>query len=407
MYFFSFFILSIIFLSLANYLVVLYGSVFYELKQKKIKKRKRKNTTLFLPKISVIIPAYNEEKTILRTIKAVYNSDYPKDNLEVILANDGSTDRTLELITDFKKEQNLDYLIYSQENAGKAEVLNQAIKLSTGEILIVVDSDSIPTKTALREIVLAFSNPKVAAVASNIRVRQNGKLLNFIQYFEYIIGWQSKRSSFTLGLDYILGGIGSAFRRSVFEEIGGYDSDTVVEDMDITFKLLRKKHKVAFSHNAVIYTEGAPTFSDLIRQRYRWKFGHTQVLWKHRDIFFSRKIHRRLSYFWLPFVAIREISVLFEPIVPLFVLFLFFSYGDWVTLIAGMAVVSITTSIQLSLEDTLSKRERFRLFLSAPAMYFLMYLINFVWFISLLKTILNLKELNKAKGNWKPVERVL
>lgn len=407
MNFFYFFILSIILLSLANYLVILYGSVIYELKQRKIKKQKRKNTTICFPKISVIIPAYNEEKTILRTIEAVYQSEYPKDNLEVIVANDGSEDKTLELITKFRQDQNLNYQIYSQENCGKAEVLNQAIKLSTGEILIVIDSDSIPTKTALREIVLAFSNPKVAAVASNIRVRQNGKLLNFIQYFEYVIGWQSKRSSFTLRLDYILGGIGSAFRKSVFEEIGGYDSDTVVEDMDITFKLLRKKHKVAFSHNAVIYTEGVPTFRQLIKQRYRWKFGHTQVFWKHKDIFFSKKIHRRLSYFWLPFIAIREISVLFEPIVPLFVLFLFFFYGDWVTLIAGMAVVSTTTSIQLSLEDTLSKRERFRLFLSAPVMYFLMYLINFVWFISLFKTILNLGKLKETSGAWKPVERVV
>ncbi len=405
MNFLLFFILGIIFLSLANYLMVMCGSVIYELKQKKIKKRKRKNTTLCLPKISVIIPAYNEEKTILRTIEAVYQSNYPKKLLEVIVANDGSEDSTLELITNFKTEKNLNYKIYSQENSGKAVVLNRAIKLSSGEIFIVVDSDSIPTENALQEIVLAFSNPKVAAVASNIRVRQNGKLLNFIQYFEYVIGWQAKRSSFILGLDYILGGIGSAFRRSVFDEIGGYDNDTVVEDMDITFKLLRKKYQVAFSHNAVIYTEGVPTLSELVKQRYRWKFGHTQVLWKHRDIFFSRKIHRRLSYFWLPFVALREISVLFEPIIPLFVLFLFLFFGDWVTLIAGMAVVSITTSIQLSLEDTLSKKERFHLFLSAPVMYFLMYVINFVWFVSLLKTLINLKKINKVHGAWKPVER--
>lgn len=357
--------------------------------------------------ISVIIPAYNEEYTVARTVNAVYASRLPKDvTMEVIAVNDGSTDCTMAVLYGLSVIHPT-LVVHNQANGGKGNALNNASQLATGEIMIIMDADSSPTPTAIAEIIKTFEErPDISAVASNIRIRKTGSVLNYIQYIEYVIGWQSKRATDALGIEYILGGIGSAFRLSAFREIGGYDTDTQVEDMDVTFKLFLHDKKIGYAHKAIIYTESAPSMTSLLKQRNRWKFGHMQVLWKYHTLFFGTRIPARLSFFMLPFAVFREILLLVEPVIPLLIVYLLFVYGDWMTVLAGLGVVTIATTLRIWQEDTLSVRERVTLTLSMPAMYFLLYCISFVWYVSGWRSVFAVNKLTTTHGKWVSTQRI-
>jgi len=230
------------------------------------------------PMITILIPAYNEEKVIEITIESVINADYPKK--EIIVIDDGSTDRTLEIASRYKDQVK----ILHKENGGKASALNYGLVFTTGEIISIIDADTIIGRQALKQIAKGFSNPKVAAVAGNIKIRNKMNWLTWCQALDYLTGIQIMRRA----LDYfgaitIVPGALGAFNKKRLEEAGAYDKGTIVEDFDATMKVLKSGLVVQASSTALAFTQAPQTLRDFYNQRKRWYRGNLQVLTRHSD----------------------------------------------------------------------------------------------------------------------------
>ncbi len=231
------------------------------------------------PPVSIIIPAYNEEKVVLKTIEAAIETQYPKK--EVIFVDDGSSDNTLKIASQFKNQ----IKVLHKENGGKASAINYGIVYSKGEIIVILDADTIIGRRAITEIVKGFqSDENVAAVAGNIKVKNRTNWLTKCQALEYIIGIQIIRRAFDVfGSISIVPGALGAFRKEFVQDAGTYDKDTIVEDFDQTIKLLKAGMVTQGSIQAVAYSESPDTMDDFVKQRKRWYRGNIQVLTRHSD----------------------------------------------------------------------------------------------------------------------------
>ena len=231
------------------------------------------------PKVSVIIPAYNEEKVIRKTIESIIETQYL--HKEIIFVDDGSTDKTLEISRQFKNE----IIILKKENGGKASALNYGLVYAKGEIVVIVDADTIIGRNSLKEIVKGFEvNARVAAVAGNIKVRNRVNWITKCQALEYITGIQVIRRAFdTFGSITVVPGALGAFKKSCILGTGVYEKETIVEDFDQTIKLLKAGLITQGSVKAVAYTEAPSTVADFVKQRRRWYRGNIQVLKRHSD----------------------------------------------------------------------------------------------------------------------------
>ncbi len=240
----------------------------------------------YKPKVAVLIPAYNEEKVIERTISAALNSNYP--NLRVIVIDDGSKDRTLEVARKaFAAEAATGkVLILGKKNSGKAEALNYGIEhIGDAELFVGIDADTIIAPDAISRLVPHFINPKVGAIAGNAKVGNRVNLWTRWQALEYITSQNFERRALdVLGAVSVVPGAIGAWRVSAVREAGGYHIDTVAEDADLTMALLRRGYRVEYEDMALAYTEAPTNANGLMRQRFRWSFGILQAVYKHRGV---------------------------------------------------------------------------------------------------------------------------
>src|SRR5580692_1461403 len=264
----------------------------------------------YRPKVAVLIPAYNEEKVIVRTIRAALNSDYP--NLRVIVIDDGSKDRTLEVArAAFVAEEKAgQVLILTRANAGKAEALNFGIEhIQDAELFVGIDADTIIAGDAISRLVPHFINPQVGAIAGNAKVGNRVNLWTRWQALEYITSQNFERRALdVLGAVSVVPGAIGAWRVSAVREAGGYQIDTVAEDADLTMALLRRGYRVEYEDMALAYTEAPTNANGLMRQRFRWSFGILQAVYKHSGVFARKGA--------LGFVALPNI-VIFQILLPL------------------------------------------------------------------------------------------
>ena len=246
---------------------------------------KRKNRTLENPpKISLIVPAYNEAKTIKSCIESLQTLKYP--NYDIIVIDDGSTDNTFEEANQCKNIK-----LLKQENQGKPSALNNGIRSSTGEIILTVDADTTIDKDALEPIAKRFaSNDKLGAVAGNVKVRHEPKIMNAIQSAEYALGINLiRKGQSVLGCVMIVPGPIAALRREAVEKVGNFSDETFAEDFDITVKILKSGYRVEYEEKSLAYTDAPKNTEDLIKQRRRWYRGMMQVLDKHKDMYMNPK----------------------------------------------------------------------------------------------------------------------
>jgi len=238
----------------------------------------------YQPPVAVLIPAYNEEKVVVRTIRAALMSEY--ENLRVIVIDDGSSDRTLEVArTAFVHEQARGQVtILTKPNSGKAEALNYGLQhLRDEEIFVGIDADTVIAPDAIARLVPHFVNAKVGAVAGNAKVGNRVNLWTRWQALEYITSQNFERRALnTMGAVSVVPGAIGAWRVSAVREAGGYHTDTVAEDADLTMALLQRGYRVEYEDMALAYTEAPTNANGLMRQRFRWSFGILQSLWKHR-----------------------------------------------------------------------------------------------------------------------------
>ena len=240
----------------------------------------------YKPKVAVLIPAYNEEKVIERTVRSALNSNYP--NIRVIVIDDGSKDRTLEVARGaFQREAAAGkVLILTKRNSGKAEALNYGIEhIGDAELFVGIDADTVIAPDAISRLVPHFINPKVGAIAGNAKVGNRVNLWTRWQALEYITSQNFERRALdVLGAVSVVPGAIGAWRVSAVREAGGYHTDTVAEDADLTMALLRMGYRVEYEDMALAYTEAPTNANGLMRQRFRWSFGILQAVYKHRGV---------------------------------------------------------------------------------------------------------------------------
>jgi len=251
-----------------------------------LKSRVEKSRVNFHPKISIIVPAYNEEVTIKSCIQSLLDLDYP--DYEIIVVDDGSTDKTLE---EAKKFEVSGVKVIHQENHGKSNALNNGILSSEGEIVVTVDADTKLHRESLKKIASRFvANKRLGAVAGNVKVDPSPGLLNTLQAAEYTIGINLVRKAQSmLGCVMIVPGPIAALKKEAVEHVGFFSDDTFAEDFDITMKILKAGYKVEYEDRAIVYTDAPKNLEDLMKQRRRWYRGMIQVLDKHRDMYLRRK----------------------------------------------------------------------------------------------------------------------
>ncbi len=396
-----FVILLLFFPVMSKYFFQLLISPWYGL----VSKYSKIKATGYNPKVSVLIPAWNEEVGIINTVQSILKSTYT--NFEVIVINDGSTDGTHERMSEFldSHPQTPTVVQYSEiSNGGKANALNTALTLATGDIIVTIDADSIMDPNALSNFVKRFADPEVMSVAGNVIVGNRTSILGAIQQLEYLYGFYFKRGDSLLNSIYIVGGAAAAYRRTVFKKIGKFDREAITEDIEFSTRIQNAGCKIMYAPDAVVYTEGPSELSGLLKQRLRWKYGRLITFFKYRSLFWStkKKHSKYLSLVVLPIALFAEILLLLE----VFMLIVFYSYTfyyhDYFPLIINMIVLTVIISLQIA-TDPKSKNHR-NLYALAPIAWCLFYFIDFIEFQSLVRSIYKLA--NRQKVVWQKWNRV-
>lgn len=291
----------------------------------------------YSPKVSIIVPAYNEEVNAERTVRNLLKTKY--DHLEVIFVDDGSKDSTYERVkAAFEGTSNVTVL--TKENGGKASALNYGIEKATGEILVCIDADTILPADAIPQMIPYFANEEVGAVAGNVRVGNTVNLLTNWQAIEYTTSQNFDRRAYDAvnSILVVPGAIG-AFRKTALQEVEGFSTDTLAEDCDLTLRILRAGYKIRSCNESLALTEAPESLTMFLKQRSRWTFGMMQSFWKHRDMLFTLKqinigwivlpnllIFNFIIPFFSPIVDILFVAGLFTYAAPEYIAFYLFYY---------------------------------------------------------------------------------
>src|SRR6266481_3042009 len=267
----------------------------------------------FQPVVSVLIPAYNEETVIVYTINSALESDYPR--LEVIVVDDGSSDGTGELL-DEQFGRNPAVRVFHQPNRGKSAALSHALAEASNGIIVTIDADTSVEPDAVSKLVRHFVNPRVGAVAGNVKVGNRISWLTRWQALEYITSQNLEKRAFDLlNCIPVVPGALSAWRAEAINNCGGFSADTVAEDTDLTITIRRAGWKINYEEEAIGWTDAPETASALVRQRFRWTFGTLQAFWKHSDTLGRRK-YGTLGWIALPNMFLFQLLLpLFSPVI--------------------------------------------------------------------------------------------
>lgn len=285
----------------------------------KIKSKKLKlfydNYTNEYPAVSIIVPAYNEEVNAAKTLQNLLQQDYP--NFEIIFVDDGSKDNTYQNVSDaFRNNDRV--RVFSKINGGKASALNLGISKSKNDYVVCIDADTQLKPNAVAQLMKRFaimdSSPignNIGAVAGNVKVGNENTMLTKWQSIEYTTAQNFDRRAFDLinGITVVPGAIG-AFKKEAIEKAGGFTTDTLAEDCDLTIRILRSGYRVVNCTEAIAVTEAPETIKQFMKQRFRWSYGIMQSFWKNRDACFNPK------YKALGMVALPNI-LLFQIILPM------------------------------------------------------------------------------------------
>jgi cellulose synthase/poly-beta-1,6-N-acetylglucosamine synthase-like glycosyltransferase len=264
----------------------------------------------FTPAVTVIIAAYCEAPVIAETLCALLKSNYP--TFRVLVVDDGSTDGTAAIVKAICDADPRVSLV-AQPNRGKFNALNHAYGVVDTDIVIALDADAIVHPDAIRLLVRHFRDPQVGAVAGNVKVSNRHSLMTRLQSLEYITAQSIDRRAAEVfnGILVVPGAIG-AWRRAAVMASGGYSSQTLAEDADLTVAITRAGYRVVFEEAAIAVTEAPETVDQFLRQRLRWTLGMLQTAWKHRSAIAERH--------WIGMVSIPELlmfSIMLATMAPI------------------------------------------------------------------------------------------
>jgi len=355
---------------------------------------------VYTKKISVIIPAYNEEKVIRASLASMLAQEY--ENLEVIVVDDGSKDRTYAIAKEFERHYKGPKSIKAirQENQGKANAINTGIAHASGDLIMVVDADSKLRPDAVRLMSRYFLDPQISAVAGSVLISNQNNTITKLQALEYIEGLNMVRNgqAFLRLVNIIPGPIGM-FRKKDLYEVGLYDDDTFAEDCDVTLKLIAKGKKIDFEPDAVALTEAPENLLDLIKQRYRWTRGILQAIRKHRKALFSYRKHKAFTVTLWYMLFETALWPVVDIWVNLFIVYLSITSGVSILIIFWWLLFTIL-DMAGALYCVLVTNERLSL-----VFYAFLYRIFFIPVINVAKFLAALEEWLQIKMEWGKLER--
>ncbi|GAA4164444.1 glycosyltransferase [Phytohabitans flavus] len=306
-------------------------------------RRRARQPLRYLGPVSVVVPAYNESANIAATVRSLLASDYPR--VEVIVVDDGSTDGTADIVERLRLPG---VRVVRQANAGKPAALNTGIAYARGDILVLVDGDTVFEPDAVGRLVQPLHDADVGAVSGNTKVANRRGLLGRWQHLEYVIGFNLDRRMFDVlrCMPTVPGAIG-AFRRAAVVDVGGVSNETLAEDTDFTMALIRAGWRVVYAPDAVAWTEAPATLKQLWRQRYRWCYGTMQAMWKHRRALAEPGAAGRLGRRGLTYLLLFQVALpLCACMVDLYGLYglLFLPLGKVAAVWTGFTLLQMATA---------------------------------------------------------------
>jgi cellulose synthase/poly-beta-1,6-N-acetylglucosamine synthase-like glycosyltransferase/peptidoglycan/xylan/chitin deacetylase (PgdA/CDA1 family) len=273
----------------------------------------------FAPFVSIIVPAYNEELVVERTIRSLLASEYT--NYEIIVVDDGSQDNTSQVVADkFGSDQRVTLLTVT--NAGKAAALNTGLRHARGEVVVALDADTLFDPQTVGALAHRFYDKNLGAIAGNAKVGNRVNLVTRWQALEYITSQNMDRRAFaSLNCITVVPGAVGAWRKDLLVEAGGFPSDTLAEDQDLTLRIRRLGYWIGYEETAIAWTEAPHDLKSLAKQRFRWAYGTLQCMWKHRDALF-RPRYGALGFVAMPNVWIFQILfALISPVMDLMLVY--------------------------------------------------------------------------------------
>ena len=268
------------------------------------------------PLVSIIVPAFNEEVNSIRTIESLLQQDYP--NMQVVFVDDGSKDNTFSIVQQ-QFAGNEKVKVYTKANGGKASALNTGIEYAEGDYIVCIDADTQLKKDALSLLMRKFfvlnerdgKHQVVGAVAGNVKVGNEINMITKWQSIEYITSQNFDRRAFDyLNCITVIPGALGGFRKDAVLKSGGFTSDTLAEDCDLTMRLHRNGYIIRNCNDAISYTEAPETMRQFMKQRFRWSFGVIQCFWKHRDAVFNPR-YKNFGMIALPHILIFQMILPF------------------------------------------------------------------------------------------------
>jgi len=307
----SYFFYVLVFLSM--YVQVFFLVTLFE-NRKKIIIRSGAIELDHYPAVTIVVPGWNEEKTIGKTVESILALNYPKDKLKLILVDDGSTDGTWEAMSKFSSLPNI--RLFRKENGGKYTALNLALEHTDTDFFGCLDADSFVDREALVRIMSYFAKDALAmAVVPSVIVHEPKNFIQTAQKAEYNMGVYSKKILGFLGAINVTPGPFTIFRKKVFDDLGPYKHAHNTEDMEIAYRMQRHGYKIDHCNDAFVHTNTPTTLRKLYRQRLRWNYGFLNNTIDYRDLIFKGK-YGNFALFTLPvgLLSILSICVLFGRI---------------------------------------------------------------------------------------------
>ena len=290
---------ALIFLSV--YVQVFFLITFLENRKRMIRRTAEIKLSEY-PAVTVIVPCWNEEKTIKKTVDSLLGLNYPKDKLKLFLIDDGSIDGTWREILKFENYPNIK--IFHKENGGKHTALNLGISKLETDFVGCLDADSIVHREALVRIMSYFeANPQVMAVVPSVVVNNPKSIIEKAQSFEHFMTVFIRKMHSFLGAVCVLPGPFSLYRKKVFDDLGPYHQAYNVEDTEMAYRMQKNHYKIAGCHDAYVYTNMPKTIPKLYRQRLRWIYGVINNIIDYRGLTFKRP-YSNFSMLVLPSIII-------------------------------------------------------------------------------------------------------
>lgn len=258
------------------------------------------------PAVTFLVPAYNEDEYVAECIRSLLDMDYPEDKLDIIAINDGSEDNTLEEMKKFGDR----IQIIDKENSGKASSINQALEKVDTELVACMDADSFAEKDMLKSMVGYFEQEDVKGVTPAMKVRNPTTWAQKVMWAEYIYNVFLRKLFSIFDSQWVMPGPGSVYDTEYLRELGGWDEETLTEDMEIAFRMFKNGAKIRNSTNAYVDTESPPTFRGLLRQRIRWYRGYLTNMLRYDEFWFNPR-YGNLGVIILPFNIVWTTIVVF------------------------------------------------------------------------------------------------